>query len=252
MHTLSEYGQLGHEDRKYQYVPRKIDGFSVNAIEIGSVYAGLKQSAAINVEKTELFIWGDSCGGFGEKKDVPTKFEGLESESFGKFLSVELGKSFIFISSEPEEESKENEFVLKGGEEMTVQSDLNDVGKRRAHSVYVQNEKLFGDSDWIPIKLQQKFLSFPFFGSQFVDNLVVNADQNVIELVNSSEIDSIYHSDIIGAQFFVRLDEEEAKKYFFEKIEEISLKIPKGTKAVNIYVQPKNVNSIYFLKHINL
>ena len=127
---------------------------------------------------------------------------------------------------------------------------------------------MFGDSDWIPIKLQQKFLSFPFFGSQFVDNLVVNDDQNVIELVNPSEIDSVYHSDIIGAQCFVRLDGfnqtiieseqnkkeflDNASKFTFDKIEEILFKIPKDVKVVNIYAQPKGATSIYLLKQINL
>merc|ERR1712228_1091722 len=103
-------------------------------------------------------------------------------------------------------EFKETEFVLKSGEEMIVQNNMNDFENRIAHNVYVQNKDLFGDDDWIKIESNAKYLSFPYFGHEFVDNLVMNKEQTMIELIDYSEIDSIYHSDIIGSMFFVSLD----------------------------------------------
>merc|ERR1712228_611227 len=194
-------------------------------------------------------------------KYVPEK---METFNDSKIVSVGMGSSFIGILCESKEEFKESEFVLKSGEKMTVQNKMNDVENRMAHNVFVQNQELFGDNDWIKIEQRSKYLSFPYFGHEFVDNLVMNKEQTMIELIKHSEIDSIYHSDIIGSMFFVSLDAlniiktdqekkeflDNAQNYSFDKIEEIAFKIPENQKNVNIYVQPKNAKSIYLLKQL--
>ena len=143
---------------------------------------------------------------------------------------------------------------------------VNDVENGIAHNVFIRNQELFGDDDWIEIEQRSKYFSFPYFGHEFVDNLVMNKEETMIELIDYSEIDSIYHSDIIGSMFFVSLDAlniiktdqqkkefmDNAQNYSFDKIEEIAFKIRKNQKNVSIYVQPKNANSIYLLKSINL
>merc|ERR1712228_1021497 len=143
--------------------------------------------------------------GIGSTKYVPEKMELFNNDS--NIVSIGLGPSFIGILRETKDEFKENEFVLKSGEEMTVQNTMNDiVGNRTLHSVYIQNKALFGDNDWIEIESNAKYLSFCYFGHKFVENLVMNKDKNMIELIGVSEIDTIYHSDIIGAEFFLSFD----------------------------------------------
>merc|ERR1712228_162011 len=158
------------------------------------------------------------------------------------------------------------EYVLKSGEEMTVQNNMNDDENRMAHNVFIKNQELFGDDEWIEIESNAKYLSFPYFGHEFFDNLVMNKEQTMIELIDYSEIDSIYHSDIIGSMFFVsfyalniiKTDQQKkefldnAQNYSFDKIEDIAFKIPEKQKNVSIYVQPKNAKSIYLLKQIHM
>ena len=210
---------------------------------------------------TELYFWGcaSNCA-FGGPKHVPTKMEIFED---ARIDSVCLGESLIGIVTETQEECKANEFVLKSGDEMTV-NDAENLNERE-HQIFVQNARLFGDDEWIPIAQTSKYLLFPFCGGEFVENLVVNEEKNAIELVNLSEIDSVYHSDIIGAQFFLYLGVldgaiiqnvkgfmEKAQKYSFSKIEEISFPLPENQKNVSIYVQPSNAKLIHLVKEINL
>merc|ERR1712228_10962 len=259
--------------------PKRIEYFVENNIEIGSVYATDDRSAAISVDRKDLYVWGNSNDGpYGSSKSVPERMELLNDSK--KIVSIGLGTKFIGILRESKEESKEDEVVLKGGEEMTVKN-------QNAHNVYVQNEELFGNDDWIQIKQSSNYLLFPYFGHKFVENLVMNKDKNMIELIEYSEIDEIYISDIIGSQFFVSSDaalnviknEQETKEfaskaqnYSFDKIEEITFKIPAieisadnadqnqndeekdehNEKCVHIYVRPKNAKSIYLLKQIQL
>merc|ERR1712228_705987 len=183
-----------------------------------------------------------------------------------KIVSVGLGDGFIGFLRESKEEFKEKEFVLKSGEEMIVKNKINDVENRMAHNVFVQNQELFGNDDWIEIESDAKYSLFPYFGHEFVDNLVMNKEQTMIELIDYSEIDSIYHSDIIGSMFFVSLDAlniiktdqqkkeflDNAQNYSFDKIEEIAFKIPEEEHEYNMSIQPKNAKSIYLLKRINL
>merc|ERR1712228_46633 len=107
-----------------------------NKIEIGSVYANKHQSVAFSVNNA-LYIWGHSNNGILKGKTTnPKKFESVPN---GQIVSVSLGSSFIGILTESKEESKENEIVLKSGQEITVQT-----GK--THNMYVQNQELFGDN----------------------------------------------------------------------------------------------------------
>merc|ERR1711897_48863 len=110
--------------------------------------------------------------------------------------------------------------------EMTMQND----GNRKGQYIYVQDQTLFGHNDWIPIQQKGKYSVFPYFGHTFVENLMLNEEKNAIELMKPSEIDTIYHSDIVGAQFFVSYDalnktiikSEEEKKDFMGKAEKYS------------------------------
>merc|ERR1712228_1046393 len=154
---------------------------------IGAVYAGWYQSAAVSVDKNELYVWGDSKEGIGAKRVVPQRIDLIKNANI---VSVGMGSSFIGILDETKEESKENEIVLKSGQEMNVQT-------KKSHNVYVQNKKLFGNDDWIQIEQRFNSLPFPYFGNKFVENLVMNKEQTMIELIDESDIDTIYGSDII-------------------------------------------------------
>merc|ERR1712228_516105 len=260
------YGPLGHGNGNNVLTPMKIQYFADNDIEIESIYAAYDQSAAISVDKCALYVWGSSDDGIGDSEYCPERMDVFGGDD--KILSVALGQKYIGIIKESKEESKEREFVLKSGEEMTVQNGKYDVESKKVHNVYLQNQELFGDDEWIEIKRENEYISFPYFGHEFVENLVMNKDKNMIELVKCSEIETIYHSDIIGAEFFVYLNDfngniikiqqekkdfmDKAQKYSFDKIEEIAFKIPENQKNVSIYVQPNNANSIYLLKQFNL
>merc|ERR1712228_753171 len=141
-------------DKEWQETPKKIEYFSANNIEIGAVYAGFVQSAAVSVDKNELYVWGDSKEGIGAIRDVPERIDLIKNANI---VSVGMGKTFIGILNETKEESKENEIVLKSGQEMTVQN-------KKSHNVYVQNKALFGDDDWIQIEQRTKYVPFPYFG----------------------------------------------------------------------------------------
>merc|ERR1711971_1269404 len=99
----------------------------------------------------------------------------------------------IGIVTESKEECKESEHVLQGGEIRSVK----DAENKGSHQVSVKNPKIFGDDDWLQIERPSPYLLFPYFGKAFVENLSLNDDKTLVELVNPSEIDSIYHSDII-------------------------------------------------------
>merc|ERR1712003_283199 len=93
--------------------------------------------------------------------------------------------------------------MLKDGEEVSV----SDSENKRAHKMFVRNAQLFGDNEWVQIEQRPKHSFFPYFGHEFVDNLVMNKEQTMIELIKHSEIDSIHYSDILGAEFFVYVDD---------------------------------------------
>merc|ERR1712228_13273 len=158
-------------------------------------------------------------------------------------VSVGMGSSLIGILNETKEESKENEIVLKSGQEITVQT-------KKSHGVYIQNKALFGDDDWIQITQRFNSLSFPYFGNKFVDNLVMNKEQTMIELIDESDIDTIYGSDIIESAFFLSFDAvniiktEQNKKEFLANAQKF--------KFSKIDVQPKNAKSIHLLKRFKL
>merc|ERR1712228_1039313 len=147
-------------DKEWQETPKKIEYFSSNNIEIGAVYAGFNQSAAVSVDKNELYVWGDSFDGIGATRDVPERMHLFKNANI---VSVGMGLSFIGILNETKEESKENEIMLKSGQEMTVKS-------KKSHNVYVKNQALFGDDDWMKINQRYNSLPFPYFGNKFVDN----------------------------------------------------------------------------------
>merc|ERR1712228_711570 len=249
-------GALGHGDKKWQDKPKMIEYFSTNNIEIGAVYAGFSHSAAVSVDNKELYIWGDSKEGIGAIRDVPERMNLFKNANI---VSVGMGSSFIGILDETKEESKENEIVLKCGQEMTVQS-------KKSHNVYIQNNETFGDDDLIQIEQPYNPLPFPYFGNKFVDNLVINKEETMIELIDESDIDTIYGSDIIESALFLSLDavniikteqnEKEflanAQKFKFSKIDEIAFQISDNAKKANIYVQPKNAKSIHLLKRFYL
>lgn len=246
----------GHGDKESQYKPKQIEYFSANNIEIGSVYAGIDQSVAVSVDKNELYVWGDSKEGIGAIRNVPERMNLFKNANI---VSVGMGSSFIGILNETKEESKENEILLKSGQEMTVQN-------KKSHNVYIQNKEIFGDDEWM--KIEQRFISlpFPYFSNKFVENLVMNKEQTMIELIDKSEIDTIYRSDIIESQFFLSLEAvniiqtdqnkkeflANAQKFKFSKIDEIAFGIPDNAKNANIYAQPKNAESIYLLKKFRL
>merc|ERR1712228_445771 len=249
-------GALGHGDKEWQDKPKQIEYFLANYIEIGAVYAGFNQSAAVSVDNKELYVWGDSKDVIGAMRDVPERMNLFENANI---VSVGMGESFIGILNETNEESKENEIVLKSGQEMTVQS-------KKSHNVYVQNPALFGNEDWIQIEQRFNSLPFPYFGHKFVENLVMNKEQTMIALIDESYIDTIYRSDIIESAFFLSLDAVDiikteqnkkeflanAQKFKFSKIDEIAFKIADNAKKANIYVQPKNAESIHLIKRFNL
>merc|ERR1712228_313731 len=92
-----EKGQLGHGDKNEQKLPKKIAYFEENNVEIGSIYANYYKSAAISVDKNDLYIWGnDKC--------LPEKMD-LFNDS--KILSVGLGPSLFGFLCESKEEFKE-------------------------------------------------------------------------------------------------------------------------------------------------
>merc|ERR1712228_25094 len=207
----------------------------------------------------DLYIWGWSDDAI--LKGITTKPKKFESVPNGQIISVGLGASFIGILCESKEESKENEIVLKSGQEITLQT-------KKRHNVYVQNQALFGDNEWIQIKSKTFRPLHPYFGGKFVENLVLNKDKTMIELIEHSEIEKNHHLDIIGAEYFVPFNAlnktmieggdnqekilENGQKYSFDKIEEIAFKIPSKQKYVQIYVKPKSTNSIFLLKQIKL
>merc|ERR1712228_1064208 len=127
-------GQLGNGDKRKQKAPIQIDYFSANNIEIGAVYAGCYQSAAVSVDNKELYVWGDSKEGFGAIRYVPERIDLFKNANI---VSVGMGSSFIGILNKTKEESKENEIVLKSGQEMNVKS-------KKLHNVYIQNKEFFG------------------------------------------------------------------------------------------------------------
>merc|ERR1712083_1263321 len=143
-----------------------------------------------------------------------------------RFVSIAFTDQFMGILSEPNEECKESEYTLKDGEEVIV----NDVENKRAHKTFVRNTQLFGDNEWLQIKQRPKHSLFPYFGHEFVDNLVMNKEKTMIELIKYSEIDSIHYSDILSAHYFVYagvwnesiIENEQKKKEFMEKAEKYS------------------------------
>merc|ERR1712228_794509 len=231
------YGALGHGNRRDHTSPKKIEYFSANNIEVGSVYANHRLSAAITVGNDELYLFGNSkyvgTMGLSQPNFEPKKLPLLNLKD-SKIMSVSFGQRYIGIISESKEESKENEFLLKGGEEMTVQNNMNDVENTKVQDMYVQNSKLFGDDGWIQIESNAKYVFFPYFGNKFVENLVLNEEQTMIELIDYSEIDSIYHSDIMDAQFFFMYRWHKKENY------------KKYDSKTNIYDQSEE---IYFFKY---
>merc|ERR1712176_941621 len=110
-----------------------------------------------------------------------------------KVESVGLGVSHLGIVCESKDDEKEKEFVLQSGQQIDVK-----VDESKSHKIYVQNAQLFGNSDWIQIKHKAKELViFSYFGAKFVDNLRIGKDKKLIELVDCSAIDAVYHSDIL-------------------------------------------------------
>jgi len=255
-------GALGHGNKEDQLLPKKIEYFAEKKIKVGAIYANCDQSAAVSVNKDALFVWG-------RLGDAPERMQ-LDGDSKGdgsnKILSVGLGYSMIGVVYEKSEEYKESEYVLQSGENKTIE----DVENNTAHQVFIKNQKIFGDDDWIQVNEQPPPHSlFPYFGHDFASNLKFEKEENKISLINSSKIDSFHHSDIIGAEFFLVLDgknqsnviesEEEkqefmkiSQKYSFGKMEEISFKVPENEAKATIYTQPKGANSIYLLKEVNL
>merc|ERR1711971_483606 len=65
------------------------------------------------------------------------------------------------------------------------------------------NAQLFGDNEWLQIKQRAQHSLFPYFGHEFVANLVMNDEKTMIELIKHSEIDSIHYSHILSAHYFV-------------------------------------------------
>merc|ERR1711920_210349 len=204
---------------------------------------------------------------FGIKAIGQTKYEPIKLQLLNlgdaKIKSVSFGQRYLGIISESKEEEKEGEVLLKGGEERSVENDMNDVENTKVQHVFVQNPKLFGDDGWIPIESKTKYVFFPYFGNSFLENLVPNEEKQVVELTKHAEIDRIYHSDILEAQFFQSTDDSrkkvingmaqkqkfmlKSKKFTFSKIEEISFKFPKKQTDFNEYVRPKKAKSIYLL-----
>merc|ERR1712228_1109246 len=111
-----------------------------------------------------------------------------------------------------------------------------------------QNQELFGDNEWIQIKSKTFHSLNAYFGEKFVENLMMNKEKTMIELIEHSEIEKIYHPDIIGAEYFVpfhayalnttMIESEESKKsfmknaqkYSFYEIESIAFKIQSNQK----------------------
>merc|ERR1711933_271593 len=145
-----------------------------------------------------------------------------------------------------------------------MEASVSDSENKRAHKMFVRNAQLFGENEWLQIKQRPKHSLFPYFGHEFVDNLVMNKEKTMIELIKHSEIDSIHYSDILSAHYFVYAgfgnesivqNKEEflkkAQKYSFEKMDEIAFKVEENDKEnVGIYVQPKGVDAIYLLKNM--
>merc|ERR1711902_71573 len=144
----------------------------------------------------DLYVWG---GSYGVSKALPQKIALSNDE---KVVCVGFGQWFMGILTEPNEECKESEYVLKDGEEVSI----DDAENKRAHEIFVRNAQLFGDNEWQQIKKQAKHVLFPYFGQEFVDNLVMNDEKTMIELIKYSEIDSVHYSDILSAEYFLYSD----------------------------------------------
>merc|ERR1712073_117529 len=114
-------------------------------------------------------------------------------------------------------------------------------------NVYIKDTVLFGDDEWVPIKPKTSHSMHLYFGDQFVNNLVINEEKQTVELIEHAEIDKVYYSAIVSAEYYVSASAlnksiiegennkmrfmKNAKKYSFVKIEEIAFVIPKKSKG---------------------
>lgn len=148
-------------------------------------------------------------------------------------------------------------------QDIHVHNRMNNNMMRRVHKIWMRNPDLFGDSKWIPLEQNEEYVLTPYFSNQFAENLQFIEDEKVIKLVNLSQIDPVYYSDILNAQFFISfdLDQAEIKKqdlknqdgmYTFATVEEIRFKVKDDKNSANIYVCPQNESTFFLLKSIKL
>eukprot|EP00483_Globobulimina_turgida_P012859 UN12883 len=148
-------------------------------------------------------------GGYGQlgtgdtkKRLISTKMQYLREQ---RIVDVSLGfchssviKKQIYKDDEKEKNSKC--FILKYDEAVNI------TNKGESYQIYMKNSDLFGNDDWFQIQ-SVSLRHFADCSSIFIDSLQMN-ENKIISIDAATNIDGKYHSQIINAQYILRINEK--------------------------------------------
>eukprot|EP01083_Nonionella_stella_P005445 15730_1 len=108
---------------------------------------------------------------------------------------VSLGERCSFVvsdgvdlkenQSEEKENAVEEEWILKGDQQMNVKNG-NDL-RNKPFEIFIRNRMLFGDLEWVIFMRRNKeYSAFPFYTTSFINRLRVTKDET-IELVGGMD-----------------------------------------------------------------
>eukprot|EP01083_Nonionella_stella_P179779 639250_1 len=167
--------------------------------------------------------------------------------------------------SEEKKDEVENEWILKGDQQMNIKNG-NDL-RSKPFKMFVRNRMLFGDLEWVMFMRRNKeYSAFPLYSTSFIDSLGMRKDGTIEMSWNG--IDERHYSEINNAKYLLLLNEEKAvisKEYVENNIKQdglhvfnakgnpvwakVNFQIPSNEKGkrngkeeaftVRIYVQPK-------------
>eukprot|EP01083_Nonionella_stella_P095584 268347_1 len=157
--------------------------------------------------------------------------------------------------SEEKKDEVENEWILKGDQQMNIKNG-NDL-RSKPFEILVRNRMLFGDMEWVMF-MRRKYSAFPCYTTSFIENLRVTKDETIdtkdetidpwrryrgqryhctIELLGGMDgIDERYHSEILKAIY-----KAEIKKEYGNNIKHDEMHVFDGSDWANGYVKiPSN------------
>eukprot|EP01084_Bolivina_argentea_P077555 140708_1 len=264
-----EDGRLGHGKTWRKRRPTMIKFFDEHNTKIVACAAGINHSCVIS-SQGEVYMFG--CGEFGQLGDnttdsalTPKKIKAFDTVSVSNII---LGDCCTFIIGRRlQNEANNVDIILKYGEEINVQSAI-----LRSYSIFIQNQQLFGDNDWI--LMQQNICNHTFtdLKNGLVDNL--NLTQSKQISLDSSAIDGEYYEEIKTSTYLISCNDDKKEMmemkaedvinvkcdgyrlYYFDAINDVLFDIPwiqsTEKKIMKMYVKPSNGDKFVFLTDLTL